>query len=32
MMAPITLKWSIMKTCGSSEKAAFCQLWYPDDE
>ncbi len=27
MMAPITLKWSIMKACSSDEKASFCMLW-----
>lgn len=26
-IAPIALKWSVTKTCLSSEKAAFCQLW-----
>ncbi len=27
MMAPISLKWSVVRTCRSDEKAAFCQLW-----
>jgi Kef-type K+ transport system membrane component KefB len=27
LMAPLTLKWSVMKACGSDEKAAFCRLW-----
>jgi Kef-type K+ transport system membrane component KefB len=27
MMAPITLKWSIVKTCLPEEKADFCRLW-----
>ena len=27
MMAPITLKWSIEKTCLPEEKADFCRLW-----
>jgi Kef-type K+ transport system membrane component KefB len=27
LMAPLTLKWSVMKGCQSDEKAAFCQLW-----
>jgi hypothetical protein len=27
LMAPLTLKWSVMKACKSDEKAAFCQLW-----
>lgn len=26
MMAPITLKWSVQKTCLPQEKAAFCNL------
>jgi Kef-type K+ transport system membrane component KefB len=27
LIAPLTLKWSIMKACSSDEKATFCQLW-----
>ncbi|UCD34649.1 MAG: cation:proton antiporter [Nitrospiraceae bacterium] len=27
LMAPVTLKWSVMKACGSDEKASFCMLW-----
>lgn len=27
LMAPLTLKWSVMKACRSDEKATFCQLW-----
>jgi Kef-type K+ transport system membrane component KefB len=27
LMAPITLKWAVTKTCLRSEKAAFCELW-----
>jgi Kef-type K+ transport system membrane component KefB len=27
LMAPITLKWSVMRACRSDEKATFCQLW-----
>ena len=27
MIAPVTLKWSVMKACGSDEKASFCVLW-----
>jgi Kef-type K+ transport system membrane component KefB len=27
MLAPLMLKWSMMKTCGGSEKDQFCQLW-----
>ena len=27
VLAPITLKWSVTKTCLPVEKAAFCQLW-----
>jgi Kef-type K+ transport system membrane component KefB len=27
LMAPLTLKWSVVKTCGADEKAAFCRLW-----
>ena len=27
MLAPLMLKWSMMKTCSGSEKEQFCQLW-----
>jgi Kef-type K+ transport system membrane component KefB len=27
MIAPVTLKWSVMKTCGSDKPASFCVLW-----
>jgi Kef-type K+ transport system membrane component KefB len=27
LMAPLTLKWSVMKGCQSDEKATFCQIW-----
>ncbi|MFC1827831.1 cation:proton antiporter, partial [Thermodesulfobacteriota bacterium] len=27
MLAPLMLKWSVMKTCSGSEKEQFCQLW-----
>jgi Kef-type K+ transport system membrane component KefB len=27
IIAPISMKWAVTKTCGSSERAAFCQLW-----
>jgi Kef-type K+ transport system membrane component KefB len=27
LMAPITLKWTVNRTCLPSEKASFCQLW-----
>lgn len=27
IMAPLMLKWSVMKTCSGSEKEQFCQLW-----
>jgi len=27
LIAPISLKWSVTKTCLPVEKAAFCQLW-----
>ncbi len=27
MMAPISLKWSVSKTCLAPEKADFCTLW-----
>lgn len=27
MIAPVTLKWSVMRACGQDEKAPFCQIW-----
>jgi Kef-type K+ transport system membrane component KefB len=27
LMAPLTLKWSVMKACASDEKTSFCVLW-----
>ena len=27
LMAPITLKWAVERTCLSDERADFCQLW-----
>lgn len=27
LMAPLTLRWAVLKTCRSDEKAAFCSLW-----
>jgi Kef-type K+ transport system membrane component KefB len=27
MMAPLTLKWVVVKTCLPEEKASFCRLW-----
>ena len=27
LIAPITLKWSVMKACSSNEKSSFCTLW-----
>jgi Kef-type K+ transport system membrane component KefB len=27
LMAPLTLRWAVMRTCMPDEKAAFCQLW-----
>lgn len=26
-IAPVTLKWSVMKACSSDEKSSFCMLW-----
>lgn len=26
-IAPVSLKWAVTKTCGSSERANFCRLW-----
>ena len=28
MIAPVTLKWAVMKACGSDEEASFCMLWH----
>jgi len=27
LMAPLTLRWSIMKACSTDEHASFCMLW-----
>jgi Kef-type K+ transport system membrane component KefB len=27
LMAPLTLRWSVLRTCRPDEKAAFCSLW-----
>ena len=27
LLAPLMLRWSVMKTCSGSEKEQFCQLW-----
>ncbi len=27
LIAPLTLKWSILKACSSNEKTSFCVLW-----
>jgi Kef-type K+ transport system membrane component KefB len=27
LLAPLALRWSVMRTCGGSEKEQFCQLW-----
>ena len=27
LLAPLMLRWSVMKTCSSHEKEQFCQLW-----
>ncbi len=27
LLAPLTLRWSVMKACSGSEKEQFCQLW-----
>ena len=27
MLAPLMLRWSVMKTCSGNEKEQFCQLW-----
>jgi hypothetical protein len=27
MLAPVTLKWTVMRSCGGDEKEAFCTLW-----
>jgi Kef-type K+ transport system membrane component KefB len=27
LMAPLTLRWSVMKACSADEQASFCMLW-----
>jgi len=27
MLAPVTLKWAVMRSCRSDEQASFCVLW-----
>lgn len=27
LMAPLTLRWSVVRTCRADEKASFCRLW-----
>ena len=27
LIAPLSLKWAVSKTCGAEENASFCQLW-----
>ncbi len=27
MLAPVTLKWAVVRSCGGDEKEAFCTLW-----
>ena len=27
IVAPISLKWAVARTCGSTERADFCELW-----
>ncbi len=27
ILAPISLKWAVARTCGSTERADFCELW-----
>ena len=27
LLAPLALRWSVMRTCSGSEKEQFCQLW-----
>jgi Kef-type K+ transport system membrane component KefB len=27
LLAPLMLRWSVMKTCIGNEKEQFCQLW-----
>ncbi len=27
LMAPVSLKWAVMRACGPDEKDAFCTLW-----
>lgn len=28
VIAPLTLKWSVLRTCRYDEKTTFCQLWF----
>jgi len=32
LIAAITLKWAVVRTCTPSEKADFCTLWAQDKE
>lgn len=27
LMAPLTLKWAVMKACSTNERSSFCMLW-----
>jgi Kef-type K+ transport system membrane component KefB len=27
LIAPVTLRWAVLKACGSGEKEAFCKVW-----
>jgi hypothetical protein len=27
LIAPLSLKWTVSKTCNAKENASFCQLW-----
>jgi len=27
LLAPLMLRWSVIKTCSGNEKEQFCQLW-----
>jgi Kef-type K+ transport system membrane component KefB len=31
LIAPLTLKWSVMKACSANEKTSFCVLWNNKD-
>jgi Kef-type K+ transport system membrane component KefB len=31
-LAPLTLRWSVLRTCLPDEKAAFCSLWRQEEE